>query len=153
MNILLDKSNEAPLPIRPPGSGRESDFSACVACDAPCVTKCGENIIFLDEGHTPVIDFSKGGCTYCGECITACPHAVLVSGETPPNMDIKIEINPLKCLAWNRTICSFCKDPCQDKAILFLGLLRPEIEAEKCTQCGFCVGVCPTQAVEIHVKG
>lgn len=153
LSTLLNQSEAPSRPVRPPGSDRESDFAACTTCEAPCITKCEEGIILLDEAHTPTVDFSKGGCTYCGECIDACPSAVLVRSEEQPLIDMSIEINLLKCLAWNRTICSLCKDPCLDDAIRFLGLFRPEIEADKCTQCGFCVSVCPTQAVEINVKG
>ena len=132
--------------IRPPGSGEGTDFSSCIECEAPCVRVCETAVIRMDEYHTPVLDFSQNGCTYCGECITACPESVLIPEAEAVRMHI--EIDPLGCLAWNGTICSSCKDPCREDAIRFLGLYRPEIDLQRCTRCGFCIGVCPNDAVK-----
>ncbi len=50
-------------------------------------------------------------------------------------------------------MCFSCKDPCLSNAIEFLGMFRPSIKADLCTGCGFCVSVCPTQAVHYnHIK-
>lgn len=132
--------------IRPPGSGETSDFTRCQSCEASCIGVCETAIIRMDEAHTPVLDFSQNGCTYCGECISACPNEVLTPDGGAVRMHIAID--PLGCLAWNGTICSSCKDPCRENAIKFLGLYRPEIDISRCTNCGFCIGVCPTDAVK-----
>ena len=44
-----------------------------------------------------------------------------------------------------------CKDPCVDNAIDFQGLFNPTIDLTKCTSCGFCVSVCPTDAIKLEI--
>lgn len=149
-SALFSKKKEAQeILIRPPYGGSEALFlEKCLQCiDTPCITSCEENIIVLHEDQTPKIDFSKGGCTYCDACAVACPHLVL-SVENKSLIDIKIEIDPLKCMSWNETMCFSCKDPCLDDAIEFLGIFRPSINENKCTNCGFCINVCPTNAIK-----
>ena len=108
---------------------------------------CEENIIFIQEDFTPKLDFSSNGCTYCDLCAIACPNEVLKL-EYKKNIDAKIEIDVLSCLSWNQTMCFSCKDPCLDDAIDFLAMFRPSIN-DKCTSCGFCIKVCPTNAIKI----
>lgn len=137
--------------IRPPYNEDETLFhKECPSCDAPCVTLCEEEIIVLSEDKTPHIDFSKGGCTYCDECANACEYDVLLK-DSKQKISAKIEIDITKCLSWHETMCFSCKDPCLDDAIEFLGMFRPSILEDKCTNCGFCLNVCPTDA--ITVKG
>jgi len=137
--------------IRPPYNEDKSLFhKECPTCDAPCVTLCEEDIIVIGEDKTPHIDFSKGGCTYCDQCAKACEYSVLVEGSTS-KISAKIQIDMIKCLSWHDTMCFSCKDPCLDDAIEFLGMFRPSILEEKCTNCGFCLNVCPSDA--IIVKG
>ncbi len=136
--------------IRPPYYKDLDSFDKeCIKCvDKPCITICQENIIVLDEKQTPIIDFSKGGCTYCDECAIACPNEVLIL-EEKEHIDVVLEIEMLQCLSWNNTMCFSCKDPCLDDAIEFIGMFRPSINQEKCVSCGFCVSVCPTNAIKI----
>jgi len=61
----------------------------------------------------------------------------------------KVEIDILKCLSWNKTMCFSCKEPCLEDAINFIGLFRPMLDESQCTRCGYCIGVCPTQAITI----
>ena len=122
----------------------------CPSCDAPCVNFCEEDIIVMGDDKTPHIDFSKGGCTYCEQCAKACEKGVLIE-DSPVKVLAKIEIDIMKCLSWQNTMCFSCKDPCLDNAIEFLGMFRPSILEDKCTNCGFCINVCPSEA--ITVKG
>ena len=141
------KENEQII-IRPPYFEDESSFSKeCVNCDGICSTLCEENIIIIGEDKTPYIDFTKGGCTYCDECAKACPTEVL-KVENKKHIDIKIEIDMIKCISWHNTMCFSCKDPCLDDAIEFLAMFRPSIN-DNCTSCGFCINYCPTQAIII----
>ena len=134
--------------LRPPYSQDESIFfTNCIDCEGFCSTACEENIIFIQEDFTPKLDFSSSGCTYCDLCAIACPNEVLKL-EYKKNIDAKIEIDVLSCLAWNQTMCFSCKDPCLDDAIDFLAMFRPSIN-DKCTSCGFCIKVCPTNAIKI----
>lgn len=134
--------------IRPPYFQDENIFfTNCIECEGLCSTVCEENIIVIQEDSTPKLDFSISGCTYCDACANICPSEVL-NLEYKKNIDAKIEIDVLTCLAWNQTMCFSCKDPCLDDAIDFLGMFRPSIN-DNCTSCGFCVRICPTNAIKI----
>lgn len=124
----------------------------CQTCNNECVTFCEENIIVIQKDNTPIIDFSLGGCTYCDECAKACPNDVLKL-EYKKNINVKFEINILKCMSWNQTMCFSCKDPCLDNAINFLGMFKPSIDEKICTSCGFCISICPSDAISITQKG
>ena len=54
------------------------------------------------------------------------------------------------CIAWGRGVCDKCDAACDENAILFVGMLHPRINSQKCTLCGGCVPVCPTQAIAIR---
>ncbi len=137
--------------IRPPYNENKSLFlKECPSCEAPCITLCEEDIIVLDKDKTPILDFTKSGCTFCKECAKACEYGVLEENNQE-KISSKIQINMLTCLSWNNTMCFSCKDPCLDNAIEFLGIFRPSILEDKCTSCGFCISVCPSEA--INIKG
>lgn len=134
--------------LRPPYFKDESIFfTNCTSCDGLCSTACEENIIIIQKDFTPKLDFTSSGCTYCDECAKACPNEVLKL-EYKKNINAKIEIDVLSCLSWNKTMCFSCKDPCLDNAIDFLGMFRPSIN-DNCTSCGFCIKVCPTNAIKV----
>ena len=137
--------------LRPPYYSKEEDESFfltnCINCEGLCGKVCEENIIIIQEDSTPKLDFSVNGCTYCDECARICPNNVLKI-EDKRYIDAKIEIDILSCLSWNQTMCFSCKDPCLDDAINFLAMFRPSIN-EHCTSCGFCIKVCPTNAIKI----
>ena len=134
--------------IRPPYFQDEELFiKECILCEGLCANSCEVNIIVIQKDKTPKLDFSNSGCTFCDKCAEVCPSDVLKL-EYKKNIDAKIEINVLECLSWNQTMCFSCKDPCLDDAIVFLGMFRPEINSN-CTSCGFCVKVCPTNAIKI----
>lgn len=134
--------------IRPPYFvNEEVFFTNCIECDGKCSTVCEENIIIMQDDKTPKLDFSDGGCTYCDECALACEFDVLTI-ENKTNIDIKIQIDVLKCLSWNKTMCFSCKDPCLDDAIDFIAMFRPEIN-DNCTSCGYCIRYCPSEAIKI----
>ena len=137
------KKREAPL-LRPPYFQNEVDFEKCRECETkPCVEACEEAIIVIED-EKPSLDFSESGCTFCDECANACEMGVLqvaYRSELP-----KLHIEMLSCLAWQKTICSMCKDICDVRAIDFTGLFNPEIN-ERCNGCGFCIAVCPTRAI------
>jgi ferredoxin-type protein NapF len=148
-SLFSSKEKREPQPklIRPPYFEDEDSFhNVCTQCDAKCSTVCEENIIKIHTDKTPYLDFSLGGCTFCDACAKECPYEVL-SLENRKNIDAIFSIDMLKCLSWNATMCFSCKDPCDYKAIEFLGMFRPSIKFDLCSGCGFCVSVCPTQAI------
>jgi ferredoxin-type protein NapF len=147
------KKNEEnrPLIIRPPYFQDEILFEQeCINCDGKCADACEENIIFM-ENKTPIIKFDARGCTYCDECAKVCERGVLKT-EYKKNINVIIEIEVHKCLSWSKTMCFACKDPCLENAIDFAGIYFPEINQDKCTSCGFCIGVCPTNAIKLRSK-
>ncbi|MEO1959154.1 MAG: 4Fe-4S dicluster domain-containing protein [Nautiliaceae bacterium] len=134
--------------IFPPYYEKKEDFLKCIECeDKDCLNACNEKIISI-ENEMPIIKFDKNGCTYCNECAKACKIGVL-SIEKKRKIEAEIIINPKKCIAWNQTICFSCQDICQDNAIQYKGMFFPIIDEDKCTSCGFCISVCPTNAIEI----
>ena len=143
-----DKVEEV-IPL-PPYYKDISDFRKCIDCEGECAKVCEEEIIKIVD-KKPILDFSKSGCTFCDECAKNCPYEVL-KVENKNFVNVLMEIEILKCLAWNQTMCRFCLDVCDDRAIKFLGLFRPEIISDICTGCGFCVGVCPANAIKIKKR-
>ncbi|WP_281950733.1 4Fe-4S binding protein [Nitrosophilus kaiyonis] len=144
--LIPTKREEEDIHLYPPYFNEIIDFEKCKECEnKPCIKACEEEIIILNNDK-PSLDFSKSGCTFCDECAKVCEKDVLkveYKKELP-----KVKIDILKCVAWNKTICSMCKDICDVNAIDFMALFNPEIN-EKCNGCGFCIGVCPTFAIEI----
>jgi ferredoxin-type protein NapF len=142
------KEEKQEIVLRPPYYNDENIFfTNCKNCEGLCATVCAENIIFIQEDSTPELDLSSGGCTYCDQCAIVCPNEALHI-DHKNNISAKIEIDILKCLSWNKTMCFSCKDPCLDEAIDFLAMFRPSIN-DNCTSCGFCINSCPTNAIKI----
>jgi len=136
--------------VRPPYFESEDIFSKCADCAGECVKACDENIIKFAKDNSPILDFSHNGCTYCDKCALACEYGVLkLVYKKSIKATFKIDI--LKCLSWQKTMCFSCKEVCLDDAINFLALFRAEIDYEKCTNCGFCLGICPTNAIKIEI--
>ena len=139
------------LIVRPPYSFSESLFqSECLACESKaCATSCEEEIIVIRADGTPMLNFSKKGCTFCDACAEACAPNVLSleNIHTSEKINARFIISPQACVAHNDVICFSCKEPCIDDAILFNGLFNPVIDMTLCTGCGFCQSRCPTNAI------
>ena len=105
----------------------------------------------IEADGTPVLDFSKSGCTFCEECAHACPHGVLDLQEGSRRIGARFVIETQACMAHHGSICFACKEPCLEEAILFTGLFNPVIDDEKCTGCGFCLSRCPTLAIDFRI--
>lgn len=142
----------SPLVVRPPYGLNESFFqSECVACESKaCVASCDEQIIVIQDDGTPMLSFVKSGCTFCEECANACEVNVLSleHTHTSEKLNAIFRISTEGCVAHNGVICFSCKEPCIDDAILFNGMFNPVIDMDKCTGCGFCLGRCPTLAID-----
>jgi len=137
--------------IYPPYYKKKEDFQNCFECnEKDCLNACEEKIIKIND-YFPVLDFSVSGCTFCDECAIACKYDVLSAENKKNNINCEMIINPAKCIAWNQTICFSCQDICQESAIIYKGLFNPVIDLDKCTACGFCIGVCPSNAIETKI--
>ena len=148
-SLGFTKREQGSIKIRPPYYKGESDFDKCKECDGKCSTVCDEKIIVIQEDKTPILDFGISGCTYCDKCAYACEFGVLKI-EDKKLINVNIKIDMLKCLSWHKTMCFSCKDICLEDAVRFLGLFRAEIDYDKCTNCGFCVRVCPVGAIKVE---
>ncbi len=138
--------------IRPPWALPDLEFSnRCTRC-SDCIRICPEGIIRSGSGGFPEVDFQQRGCTLCRDCATACTARALDPERDPP-WRLRVEIRDT-CLAQRRVLCRSCGDACDERAIRFAlqvgGIARPRIDGDRCTGCGFCVGVCPVQALKIE---
>ena len=138
--------------IRPPWAAQEPEFlSLCSRC-GDCEKACSESIIRSGDGGFPVIDFIKGECTFCADCVRSCKSGALSHSEASPwQLSPTIKDN---CLALNRVVCRGCAEQCEQQAIRFRpapgGVSRPELNIDQCNGCGACVGPCPVAAIELN---
>jgi ferredoxin-type protein NapF len=133
---------------RPPWAVPERAFiETCTAC-LDCASACPESIIVEGTDGLPLLDFSRGGCTFCGACRDACePNALSSEGRA---FTLKARIGNA-CIASRGTLCSACIDRCDHDALTsrLAGIGRPRLNEALCTGCGACIAACPVQAVEI----
>ena len=134
--------------IRPPWALElEQFFETCTRCH-DCITVCPTNIITHDRFKYPLLDFSKGECTFCRKCLVACKPKALVDNDKPWNHIAEIKE---RCLALKGTLCRLCGDECEAQAITFppqlAGFGPPVISPARCTGCGACIRHCPTKAI------
>jgi ferredoxin-type protein NapF len=148
------KEEPKPLYVRPPYAKDLSLFDKeCINCESKlCAKVCDEKIIVIEASGTPIINFTKSGCTFCQDCAEACELGVLSLDEGKESINATFLINKDKCMAHNGSVCFSCKEPCIDDAILFKGMFEPIIDIQKCTSCGFCLSRCPTNAIEYIIK-
>ena len=158
----MDISGRIPL-IMPPGA-RNFDLyrSNCVGCQA-CVAACPANIVRVDAGPYPIIDFSGGYCQYnCVECVRACPTGALYLEEGMKQLT-RIGISALdstRCVVITRgEACGACAEVCPPRALrmepLEAGshLTAPVFDEAYCIGCGGCFHVCPAEPNAFEVTG
>ena len=138
--------------IYPPYFEKKEDFLNCIECETKaCVISCPEKIIHI-ENKTPVIKFGINGCTFCDKCSEVCELNILKLENKKEKLNAEILINPQKCLAFNQTVCFSCHEICEENAIIFIkGMFNPVIDENNCTSCGFCISVCPVNAIEVKI--
>jgi ferredoxin-type protein NapF len=140
--------------LRPPWSlPIEIFIEQCERCDA-CRQACPENIIIKGDAGYPEVDFSKGECTFCGNCVESCQADAFSTQENMPGNAWATQVAVLEtCLSINKITCRSCGDHCDTGAIRFQlqvgGSAIPIIQHDRCTGCGACVFICPSQSLEI----
>jgi ferredoxin-type protein NapF len=145
-----DMSGRKPA-VRPPWALDEAAFLlACTRC-GECARVCPTKVIVIERGY-PVVDFSRGECTFCTACPAACGAGALLRNEDRPAWAISAQIAST-CMAHADTVCRSCGDACMEAAIRFRprlgGAALPEVDGEKCTGCGACVAPCPVKAITL----
>ncbi|HJW25289.1 MAG TPA: ferredoxin-type protein NapF [Rhodocyclaceae bacterium] len=138
-------------PLRPPWALPEAIFSdRCSRC-GDCTGTCPQGILKLDEGGYPIVDFSRGECTFCTACLGACRTGALVRGEMPWRLTPAVS---QACLPRSGIECRSCEDACPASAIRFVprlgGPALPAVDGERCTGCGACVAPCPAAAIALR---
>ena len=84
-------------------------------------------------------------------------RAFLGGAEPPPAPDAPLlaEIGP-GCLAQRGVYCRSCAESCEAAALRIRplpgGLAEVAIDAERCTGCGDCLGVCPVEALTLNER-
>jgi ferredoxin-type protein NapF len=142
-------------PQRPPWAVAEASFTVrCSRCDS-CLQACPEQLIVRGSGGFPEVDFRRGGCSFCGDCLRSCSDGALQPAAPTPQAAWaqRVEFLP-GCLAQRGVVCRSCGDVCATRAIGFRlqlgGRAVPQLSAEACTGCGSCIAVCPVQAVTLQ---
>ena len=138
-------------PLRPPWAGEEGAFLDACTSRGACIAACPTGVLLEGEGGHPAFAPSRGECTFCGACVDACAPQALDFGRADPPWPLKARVAG-SCLTHRGVVCLSCRDACGEAAIRFrpaLGVARPELDPERCTGCGACVGVCPTSAIVI----
>jgi ferredoxin-type protein NapF len=77
MQLLRGDIKGNKKPFRPPWSIPENYFvDYCTRCDK-CLDACFDELIIKGRGGYPQMDFSKGGCDFCEDCLSVCEtHAL-----------------------------------------------------------------------------
>lgn len=147
------KSASTPPVIRPPWALSEQIFrSKCDSCRA-CLTRCENAILVADGDGYPVVDFSRGSCSFCGVCAESCSRGAFSSGMECPPWEIKAWISA-DCLAHANVLCRTCAEQCPEAAIIFprrAGTLSaPLVLGQRCNGCGACSSPCPAGAITMR---
>jgi len=174
MQLLRGDLKGKKKPFRPPWALPEQHFiDFCTRCDK-CIDACFDELIVKGRGGFPQMDFNKGGCDFCEDCLNVCEASALkklisspqssdsaidkteeeVKQESSlPPWHIKANIDKTNCLSMNATICRSCGESCDSKAIKFElklgGVADPVLNLEQCTGCGACFSVCPVNVISL----
>ena len=171
MQLLRGDYKGKNKPFRPPWAIPEQYFiDFCTRCDK-CIEACFDELIVKGQGGFPQMDFAKGGCDFCQDCLNICETDALKkipkqyektnntnnSGEDLdsylPPWHIKANIDLTKCLSMNAVICRSCGESCDEEAIKFNlklgGIAEPVLNIEQCNGCGACFSVCPVKVITI----
>jgi ferredoxin-type protein NapF len=103
------------------------------------------------------VDFARGGCSFCGDCLEACRGRALAgtAGDEASAWNLRAVIDDA-CLSLRGVVCRSCGERCDEDTIRFRlevgGVARPQLESERCNGCGACFAVCPVKAVRIVPK-
>lgn len=155
--------------ITPPWISSPSKLDACTGC-GNCVSACPDHLISLSTNKTPVMNFTASGCDYCGDCAKSCEADVFLPLDERTHENAwqqQAHINH-DCLNYKGVICHSCQDICEPGAIIFsrdshndhsiqtedpssfqLNIAKPFISEDVCDGCGFCLSICPIDAIDI----
>lgn len=145
---------EPAAPARPPWSRRpDAEFVArCTGC-GDCVRACPQGVLLRGDGGLAQIAFDRAGCSLCGDCARVCPTGAIDASAVAPAFPWKVAVSEA-CLSRRGVECRVCGDACDARALRFVpapgGIAQLRIDADACTGCGDCVGVCPVRAIDLR---
>jgi len=137
--------------LRPPWAVPEARFvDLCTRCNA-CVDDCPRGLLHSGSGGFPVIDFSRGACSFCGECVSACAPGALTP-KLPSPWKLVAHVQD-QCLSLHGVLCRICGEHCELRAIRFRpalgGRTQPQVDVQTCSGCGACYSACPSHAIAL----
>lgn len=131
--------------------GRRACSHACLGY-GDCVAVCQYDAIYIENGIA-VVD--KERCTGCSMCAKNCPNHLI--DIVPRSSDIFVACSSTDKGAFTRKVCSAgcigcrkCEKTCEYGAITITDNLA-SVDPAKCTNCGACVGVCPTKVIHSQI--
>lgn len=133
-------------------SGETGCRFGCLGC-GDCVKACQFGALSIDEKTgLPVVDEEK--CTACGACAKACPRTLIeIRPKGADGMRMAVLCRNMDKGALTRKACKngcigcgVCAKECGNEAIT-IDKNVAYIDADKCTLCRACEGVCPTGAI------
>ena len=99
--------------LRPPGAQDEAHFRAtCLKCNR-CETACPQRCLrtgMLEDGvlnwRTPIMDFHRGVCDFCGVCEDVCPAGSIAGAHDPAQVIGIAVVDRERCIAWLQGGCA-----------------------------------------------
>ncbi|GAB4377344.1 MAG: hypothetical protein Kow0042_24940 [Calditrichia bacterium] len=147
-------------PLRPPGALPEKEFEdRCIRC-RKCQHVCPFDSIKITNGAwglkmgTPVIYPRQIPCYLCMKCPPVCPSGALNPDVTMERVRMGVaKIDESTCLPYQGILCRACYERCPiyREAIVLEDQLYPKVIDNKCTGCGICENVCPTDPQSVVV--
>ncbi|HEC15696.1 MAG TPA: ferredoxin-type protein NapF [Sedimenticola sp.] len=141
--------------LRPPWAIPEALFiETCSGC-GECIKACPASILKPGRAKLPEVDFSGGGCDFCGDCKAVCETGALSQsagpGRSPWTLKAHFED---ACLARQGMACYTCQESCDMDAIRLRlvvgGVSAPQLVSDACNGCGDCYAPCPVGAVSMR---
>jgi len=107
------------------------------------------------SGGFPEAVFAHRACTFCGDCLRACPRGALHRpAPAAANAWLHTVAFGTACLSMHGVVCRVCGEVCEPRAIGFRlqtgGRAQPGLEPDRCTGCGACIAACPAGAVTVQ---
>jgi len=132
-------------------SGDSSCTFGCLGL-GDCVAVCEYNAINIEDGVAYIVEQN---CVACQKCVAACPKNIIEMVPNTARVTVycsniergKAVMDACKvgCIA-----CKKCEKACQYDAIKVINNLAV-IDYDKCTNCGDCIAVCPTQCINRYL--